>query len=732
MQNITRITTLLIITSLANAPLWSWKSKYGPFSGTHQFLFERAFEILAKRQSGNTKEWAPYKVKMAEWGGSLKGDANAHGNILVVDEHSEPPGGNPPEVPEEFDNALNFNSGPFYRYFIRSLELAGQINALEEKDHGGPWMLPEKKEASQGIYKRAANVKRTTDDTYRYLAYMGHLVQDQCAVAHAANIRHDMWEGIEWWHWDTWSLGGGGVAKPGPAEDLAKSDITWFWNNFYLFHRDANNPNSDYDRGQASTCYKSVRNAIGEVVISDTKNLFMSGLSEKLKELKYFEITEKGGRRLPEKDLQALYQEERDTKTRLGASAIYQKIKMSQFKVAEDANIHAPSLSTASKWPIADLYPMKTPDAWASLNGGHAMWLPHPQYVGEQFDTRWGSYGGHWGLPGRSPVAHGKVDFAIDFFTTGAKGRIMPGDLYAVHAEAPYEPAKPESSGHYMDERSITQVRSMTLDYLGMQMLNRGAAWTAAFLDNVSRAIPPTILFFNVKPRQCAASSPDPQVPLSTPAFPVPTLAGRVGATLDVDFFFNRVDDYQVEFFAIPLQEFKQEGNWRRKITLNVAPKILWQSDINVNDGGGENADNQQPEPSDNPGFSKLRRDYDFCYANLKGYPLKVVPGKHTFKNLNLAQSAQGIENATSLVTLPSAYGKCSQSYTWTGEVEAPRPLYPEPNEGGPASNYQTKTDSGKSILPGQDYLILVMAYHKDMRHAFGHNQFKSLSIPKH
>ncbi|MDP2876389.1 MAG: hypothetical protein Q8O00_09415 [Holophaga sp.] len=782
-----------LVATMVVAPMWAWKSdKVVP--GTHRAMFTRAFELLRLAFPEKSGEWgqvlkteviggrdvAVSKVTtvadaMAEYGSTLDADANAHGNIMLPNEWAGPDD----SAVDNSAKSTDFNSGPFYRFWIRAQEVHGQINTgLADK----AW--PEGGAGPSRIWKRFPAVRRSNEDMYRYLAYMTHLVQDQCAVAHSANIMHAVWEGMEWWHWDGGLTGGKGRSIPHEASYLRQqvavqqnSSDPWgvdnfanyFWGDLQL-GVESRKTNRGFARGgrldQKNYPYFRVSAFLSERVIPDIQNLYMTGLSANPEFQTIFKSPQNGGWALDAQTSKAIWAaENRSHFVSAWVPSGGNEFEKTSLKVQDLSLSGLPGIERIladrrngkGRLPMPEgglfagqqlcfTMPTHTSPAWQNYNSRCAFWIPNGDYQGEAFDTRWGSYGGYWGFPGRGFVGPSPgADYLGDFFTS-MQGRIQPGDLYLTHSdpkEGTYDPERqqpvalanpvdPAVPLGYLDERSWLKLRSNGFDTLGELALDKAAVWSAICMENLSRAIPPRIKGLVVEPRANPQWGPERQRQEISEA--VPWMGSEQGAWLSLSLWLNRLDDYFVEFYAIPRSEFHSDpgGNaWRRTLTLGQDGKVLFDSDISVNDGGGANA--YDGKPVDNPALAPLSRKYDYVYGGIKGYRLKVHPGKRPFLE------GRSSESGVTLLELNQKQADLDLEATWMGEVEKVASLFenvdPAPLKADDStsrysvvtrSRYPVVTRNGKNFLPDGDYLILTMAYRKNWRNAFARNQYKS------
>jgi len=83
---------------------------------------------------------------------------------------------------------------------------------------------------------------------------------------------------------------------------------------------------------------------------------------------------------------------------------------------------------------------------------------------------------------------------------------------------------------------------------------------------------------------------------------------------------------------------------------------------------------------------------------------------------------------ATSLKEQPDSHRlpwSFLNTFTWNGEVEDPRPVFPESKAG---VTFPTGNMENKKVLPDGDYFLMVVVYKKDRRYGFARNQFKLLN----
>jgi hypothetical protein len=195
-----------------------------------------------------------FRGTLSSASGWLNNDANAHGNVLWNNERWSPNGSADPEGPEGkgYWAPINFNGGPFYRWWIRALQaesLCSSVFKFEPPATGtNPIPIRVPFEGSLDEWGRT-NTGISAHRIYQYFGLMAHLIQDNNAPAHIANIRHGWWEGVEWWHdRGAADLGAGGRSYPDWNKVLdviqTSSDGTvpaWSIGSFYsYFTKDIN------------------------------------------------------------------------------------------------------------------------------------------------------------------------------------------------------------------------------------------------------------------------------------------------------------------------------------------------------------------------------------------------------------------------------------------------------------------------------------------------------------
>jgi hypothetical protein len=399
-----------------------------------------------------------------------------------------------------------------------------------------------------------------------------------------------------------------------------------------------------------------------------------------------------------------------------------------------------------------DRYPTVPSTRWQDLNRMKTPWIPNPAYKGEGFDTRWGSYGGYWGFPGRLPIEGGPAwwDVVWSIREPGI-GRITPGDIYTVHHPvSDYD----DRSTFVPDERNKWDVSSPLAKKtipgggyeLGQELFNRAALWSAILMESFSQSLPPVISRFTLNPRN-VSGQPFSINQNSREGFDqrvLPWVAGTLGGQLTIRLDMNRWDDYFFEIYAIPRSQFANPVDWKRGIffwSSSTRAHTLWPSDLAVTEdseaGGGL--------PSNYP-----TRNEDYAYSKIKGYPLVLSRGFRSVRENNFLNS-----DASQILPWPISIPASTLSFQtvadtanpdrypyyketlldWTGEVRDPiQVLDQDGNQGGPAPPNEVLPVldiQGKKLLPSGAYLLFLVAYRRDQRFAFARNQYKFLTPSK-
>ena len=772
----------LLIVSHSSVPLFAWKTKKGILQSVHEIQARRAAEFLMMRYAANTREWARFRVSVEEACGTLTNDGNAHGNALPMAERRDPE--DSARIPFSTD-ALTFNGGPVYRWFTRALEAHGQV------DHSLPdrflvdasW--PVSKESwrrTRGRGPAAERSPRTPAQVYRYLGFMVHLAQDNSSPAHIANIRHGPWDGVEWWHWDAWGLGGGGASAPALAADLAIAYGPWF----------------DVQRGEIAGKASFFWNYDNKTLAMDPQGRDLRGASKEGWDFKpldgiltdlvranralvmnraragepggpypfYFrgfgDPTAPQGRWILPDAAPSIWSFEANWVAgyylnRLGSGPAFAQALFTSGGVASQVRFLPEAehgILLANEVIPFDQFPERPSLRWQQLNDGRTPWIPHPNYSGNAFDARWGSYGGFFGFPGRMPIEGQFPGFNLtaDFFTRG-KQRITPGDLYTVHEHL--DQYNEQDLLAAVDERSLAPSQSPMARArpsgwaaeFGQELQNRATLWSAALMDSFSRALPPVINRFTVEPRRVTGSPFDGATGL--PAWydqrVLPWLSGTSGARISLELDLNRSDDYTFELFAVPRRQFMEPRDWSRPISfwsLANPGATLWESDVKVLDEPGSEGTGELPVASNYPG-----RNADLVYSKLMGYPLVLARGfkpvrERNFLSMDPSEVLASPAPMVPLLTNDEASGRYAFRYEgafdWTGEVGDPVRILKEDGSlggGEPADGMPIPTAplviEGKKLLLSGDYLLLLVAYRNGWRYAFARNQYKSLSPAK-
>lgn len=781
--------------------LWKTKVATGVNRSVHEKHSERARNILILKDGGpGTSEWRIYGSLIDEATGTVRNDANSHGNVIIALGERDKEG--PEDLTDELRKApLAFNGGPFYRWWTRIIEANGQYNLG----------LPSRPANGLGSWRRPMLPTRDAKPVYRYMGYMTHLVQDNCSPAHAANIRHGIYEGIEYWHWQSIPFGGQGLDVPQETVsallDQMNGDSQKFWRQeaFKKFWKQAREsvlePHAPekYNRGLSGINPEdpSQRNTIEanmRAVIDDTRKLYMPD-AQRLKTTNIFRLYDwpNPGRRAHEldppgsNDVKRMWDYE-DASVLMGTSKkyplsgeapagassdiqdagrllqrIYTKpqyqVDPSTANAAERRWVtntfsgHPIGSTTSPLWwwdrtPTAGTDPFQDPAA-KPLNAHRMPYLPNPDYVGRGFDLNWGSYGGFFGYPGRKQVDV-NASIGTDLFRNDA--RITPGDLYCQHSSQEYDPRDNHLLFGYRDERTLRDLKAHPhYVEIGNAQVKNSVFWTASLLHSLSMALPPVLTHFQV----------DPRVPRRVPlGIVVPRLdldltsllaLPKLGAYITLGFETNRATEpYRMEFFAIPKAQIKEvNGRPRRQnfsagMFLNCTREIsqgpqkaLYASDFGIEDLGGDTTWNGNP-PDPAPQVPVFYRDYDFVYAQLSLFPLKVCltnpvdrngclqPGQITLPNLGIRLAGSTlIANPQSDAPQAHAFKSGNLSFIWDGQVGKAVDWAGAEDPRGSAYLTQVPQAPGTYTLKSGEYFILAVVYREGLRDAFASNQFK-------
>lgn len=792
----------LVSGALFPAPLvWKVKAFNTPATNrqasVHGNMTDRGVDLIQLLDPSNTHVWEGARDLLWLNSGTLDNDGNSHGNRLIFGERGADMGESTPgdETDELLKDGLNYNGGPFYRYWTRLFEAHSRMDALVPTS------------------KRRYPISQSGEEVYRYWGHLAHLTQDNCSPTHAANIRHGFNDGVEWHHWGSANgEGGTGRSIPLPKEELINRMQTFglvgkvdFFDFFKMNQKTiipfANVEKFKVDRGfkladnlgQTMDKRNPVRRTIDgflERVIQDTKRWMIKvdvmQSSDPARYENYIAIFRSwytaGGKRPTETQIKKIYDYSYDDDYPLDPAKIADGIsslwsgRQEGARILQDLYHQRPFFN---RKPLASgedplqpssegfyvgyahglIYPKKDKDQggeWLDFNQDTTPWHPNPAYKGGAFDSHWGSYGGRWGFPGRR--SYSDIGSAVGDAVTSASSKIVPGDLYLMHVSADYLPYHPFNKGFfadYEDERDRAYVLPLgpTLEFVGNEQIDRGAMWSASLLEAVSKFLPPVIQDLEVTPRNAQPGNPLPD----TSGFRI--MAANRGANFDVSLLFQRTDEYQIEFYAIPRPMFfkgNQADHWNRKLSVgapggaelgsssSLLTHELWPSDLT--------RDQVIPASGNSPGdtvpYVYFKRSYDFVYSNLPMFPLRVkaasqVGGTITERDFNLSTPTVEADYKPIPVTVvpvinpggDSSAGSYKYSaaarFVWNGEVGMPTYLFkgPIPEKDPDFASMKTFTDpaESKTVLAQGDYFILMIAYRKGAREAFANNQYKLL-----
>lgn len=790
-----RITLLLV---LASSPVMPWKSSLAGTRSPHGEHFKFAVDkVLPLRFQGEGLEWQVQRGTLMDAATTYTGDGNSHGNTLLLDERI-PDGSDggtlDPNDAAQLQDALNFNSGPMYRWWTRMLESYSQANwdvprlsfttgpggmVFTRKSYGGPRNLN-----AQPVSK-----------TYEYMGNMIHLVQDNSSPAHAANVRHMLFDGVEWWHFQSNLLGGTasrGADAPidsdaaGIAQQLdgglVQEQMKLFFTQEGLNHTDRSSL-AKYDARNEPRNPESLRPFIDQVlrgVIQDTRLNAMpdpdpvAGRMTDSRRALFGQAflayagNNATGRKLTETQIKTIDAYERhglgifsdypdrplmgnpdllpdfdpnangvtdDVKGGYYANILHRLQGGNPFK-PESAEMGTSLIADSSKY-------VKDPgNSWKTLNQGRALWLPHPNYIGGAFDLNWGSYGGYFGFPGRFPTAaqfffwNGSIGGLLRTIFDRGQGAISPGDLYLTHIADPpgtYDPITPVQ-GRFHDERAFELIQPFNDSAIGVAQVVNSTLWTARILNGLSYSLPPLINEFRMVPRQITR----PQISLDKQyKQPYMSVASDKGGQLHVSLGFNRPGTYYVRVFAIPKEAMARnlnsgvptssmDGVSSRPITFQnkrvggVMPEKkaeLFQTDI------------------------AFGRSYDFVYAGLPLFPLRVVVGEKSTSDFNLTTpSSQDWANAPLEIQVDGGATNGTDDaktgykkefvLTWNGEAAAAQYIDSE-SPHYDASPYLNAPTTGPKTLTSREYFFFIKVYRQGWDGAFARNQYKFLSSNK-
>ncbi len=142
-----RIPTLTLLL-IAGFPLRAWKSTVGWTNSPHSKISNAALDVLRVSIPQGRAEWDRFGDTLAHTSGWLNNDSNAHGNLLWNNEREDPSGESADAFQNNKWNPINFNGGPFYRWWIRALQAEDLCSstfqfAVSEVPGGGLVPLPD-------------------------------------------------------------------------------------------------------------------------------------------------------------------------------------------------------------------------------------------------------------------------------------------------------------------------------------------------------------------------------------------------------------------------------------------------------------------------------------------------------------------------------------------------------------------------------------------------------------
>lgn len=786
---------LALVAGPLAPPLLAWKVKatntpsVNRQASVHGNMTDRGVDLIKLVDPANAQVWEAARDMLWSNSGVLENDGNSHGNRLIFGERGGDMGESTPsdETPL-LEKGINYNGGPFYRYWTRLFEAHSRMGALVPSS------------------KQRYPVTQYAPEVYQYWGHLVHLAQDNCSPTHAANIRHGFNDGVEWHHWGSANLEGG-IGRSIPLDEhvlarqlrdfglLGKLDfrdylkmhqktvIEFAGDEGFVLDRGHKLNNSVGDTYDKRNPMRRTVDGFLERVIQDTKRwmikvevLQSADLDRYERYMNIFRPYDLGGNRPTESQIQDIHAYASDddypldpnkltleevasltAERRRGAKLLMDLYYKRPFFNVKPINIDLLQPSPEGFW-VGYSYQLIWPKIdkdeggeWLDFNQDTTPWHPNPAYKGGAWDSHWGSYGGRWGFPGR--MGYSDVGSAVTDLITFESNKIVPGDLYLMHSSddyLPYHPFKKHFFGDYDDERDKAFVTPIdgVLEQVGNQQVDRGAMWSASLLEAISKFLPPVIQDFEVTSRNPQPGNPLPE----SSGYRV--LASNRGAHFDVSLLFQRTDEYQVEFYAIPRQVLSREhqtDHWKRTLSIGVpggtqlgnpTPSLqtheLWPSDLTVD----QVITTPETPPVIIPG-QYFNRTYDFVYSNLPMFPLRVklVPlGGDTIpeRDFNLSTPVgDGDFSPIPIPVLPLDIGATEYKYAatarfiWNGEVGKPTFLFkgpiPESDPGFESMKKYTTPSEGKTILSQNDFFILMVAYRKGAREAFANNQFKLL-----
>ena len=769
-----KLTALAVLMVMETTHLMAWKSSLlAPNAGMspHGRFTRHALDLIQERVPGE-KEWLNYGDLIVVSAGQVKNDVNSHGNVILdVAERDFDPNFDPDGTLAR--DASAFNSGPFYRFWVRMQESAAHLNmGIPRRDSSS--------RSVQRLWRRFPNRDFKADAIYRYMGYMAHLAEDNAVPAHAANVRHGVYEGLEYWTWGALFLGGNGKkdleeAEMGQVRTRMNGEGWWSQPTLLSCKRDELIDTAKdkviEDRGfSGSKSSTAVEGFLTQFVTRTCQDIQMP---EFQKDELIFKMVKDGGRRPDdEAACKGIHDYEQNLDYSLfgdpngsgSAKLITQILAVPQpqytdrpFQTRYDPGVYAPGLSPQWYYLDGDSFGGK------SLNEGRAPYLPNPNYTGKAFDTQWGSYGGYYGFPGRCPPESGAFSAYVgDALWHSASGQIHPGDLFMYHVDPiQYNAGEIRSlyesdslkfwkTTKYWDERSQGPFDANPA-FKGIVALamKDAVTWAASTLANLSAAIPPVITHFDIKP--LARDAKQASKGLVKPSWQISSR----GADLELAFQSSRNADFQVEFYAIPADRIVAEPsrpraagaylNCTRKLSLN-SKMALWKSDIGVEDMGGDTSfTGGLPTEPDDYGKAPNYRDYDYVYAELPLIPLDVksasgvegwvttLPNKGLGIKGKLAPSSPVYNDVGDLLpNLKLSYETGIQTFKWEGLVgEKPVTLMGDDfqlADGTKQYEHIVSSGNGKHRLKSGAYFILTVLYREGCREVVALNQFKLMS----
>ena len=135
----------------------AWKSA---LPSTHRPTTVEGIALL-QRFDDQYPDIVKYQTDIADWSSGVSDDSAAHGA------NADPDGGW-----QGIEDAINYNGGPFSKW----------------------WEIVTKR-------YRHFRFSHADQSAYYYVGLMSHLLEDQAAPPHAANVSHGLGDDIEYWVW---------------------------------------------------------------------------------------------------------------------------------------------------------------------------------------------------------------------------------------------------------------------------------------------------------------------------------------------------------------------------------------------------------------------------------------------------------------------------------------------------------------------------------------------------